>query len=256
MKAIAFWDAFALLVASRQCLAFHLYPPGNEAVTSRLLLSAHRSPVRPGPQAVRLQSALSDDAVPLADDESKVQKGLLVPNGGVGDGETFQPMESSLTEMVSEEDVADLRFRSTISSLFQASLVGTTTGFAVSVFKLSIEAVREVFFAREILVLHPELLAIIPSIGGLLVGALLLFGNFKPGLRGTVIEVDEDSEKPVRGLKERLNSQVNSLRKTAASIVTLGTGNSLGPEVRCWCGGLIAYPEAVVSRFFYVQLFL
>jgi hypothetical protein len=84
---------------------------------------------------------------------------------------------------------------------------------------------------------------LIPAIGGILVGLLLKFGEMPPGLRDTVKEVDLDSMRatnatPPDELLACINlppaSQRNDLgrfsRKALAATVTLGTGNSLGPE--------------------------
>ena len=96
---------------------------------------------------------------------------------------------------------------------------------------------------------------IIPILGAVGVALLNLTGEFSPGLKGVVEEVDEDSL-TYRDYKDIDNdndddddddgrSNINalgnndirlsrgplrSLRKAVAAIITLGTGNSLGPE--------------------------
>jgi hypothetical protein len=84
---------------------------------------------------------------------------------------------------------------------------------------------------------------LIPAVGGILVGILLTIGDMPPGLRDTVKEVDLDSMRATNAtlpveLLACINltpaSQRNDLarfsRKALAATVTLGTGNSLGPE--------------------------
>ena len=88
-------------------------------------------------------------------------------------------------ELVAIEKEEDLRFRSATYDLTQAAVVGIFTGLGVSVFKLSIEAVRGLFFEREILVNYPWLIAVIPGIGGPR-WSNSAFRKFPLGLRGTV----------------------------------------------------------------------
>ena len=149
-------------------------------------------------------------------------------------GETLlsEAPSSGDAELVARETEEELRFRSATYDLTQAAVVGIATGLGVSLFKLSIEAVRGLFFEREILVNYPWLIAIIPGIGGLIVGAILLLGDLPPGLRGTVAEVDKESSKATerRSTKDSLNLQLKALRKSFAAVMTLGTGCSLGPE--------------------------
>lgn len=125
-----------------------------------------------------------------------------------------------------------LKFRTTSYDLTQAAIVGVLTGFSVALFKLSIEAVRELCYTQPALDTYPLLSAVIPAAGGLVVGGLMLLGSFPPGLRGSVKEVDEDRG-PLRKFQDRTQTQLNAIRKSTAAVVTLGTGCSLGPEGPC-----------------------
>lgn len=110
--------------------------------------------------------------------------------------------------------------------LLLASLVGVSTGFSVAAFKLAIKMFQDASYGRSIFASCP---ASIPALGGLMVGALALFGPFRAGLRGTIEEVDEHSS-GVRGkYSKRLNNHLGYIHKIAASVITLGSGCSLGP---------------------------
>ncbi|KAL7444061.1 hypothetical protein ACHAXM_009276 [Skeletonema potamos] len=150
--------------------------------------------------------------------------------------------------------------------LSTAALIGIFTGTNIAVFKTAVELVREALYGDGIILpfINPSLwdelkgeeilifslriseilpIWLIPAIGGILVGLLLKFGEMPPGLRDTVKEVDLDSMRatnatPPDELLACINlppaSQRNDLgrfsRKALAATVTLGTGNSLGPE--------------------------
>ena len=123
---------------------------------------------------------------------------------------------------------------STGYELLQAGLVGSLTGVCVAIFKLSIEMVRTISYEQQdLLTAYPTLMALIPAFGGMVVGALLLAGGnqqaFPPGLRGTVQESDQTDPQTA----DNYLWQWNFLRKSTASVATLGTGNSLGPEGPC-----------------------
>jgi H+/Cl- antiporter ClcA len=127
----------------------------------------------------------------------------------------------------------DILFRTTSFDLFQAGIIGSMTGFCVAIFKLSIEHVREVCYSQPYFAQMPWLTALIPALGGVTVGALMLLGAFPPGLRGTVKNVDEEAKSPSRDMWTLVQKQLNFIRKSAASVFTLGTGCSLGPEGPC-----------------------
>jgi H+/Cl- antiporter ClcA len=151
------------------------------------------------------------------------------------------PTEGNSELLMEEQDEQDLaavgvnslKFRTTSYDLIQAAIVGSLTGFSVAIFKLSIEAVRGFCYQQPLLATYPTLIVFIPAAGGLAVGSLLLLGAFPPGLRGTVKEIDQEGGGPLRDLAARINTQLNFLRKSAAAVVTLGTGCSLGPEGPC-----------------------
>jgi hypothetical protein len=150
--------------------------------------------------------------------------------------------------------------------LSTAALIGILTGTNIAVFKTAVELVREGLYGDGIILpfVNPSLwdeikgddiliytlriseilpIWLIPAIGGILVGILLAFGDMPPGLRDTVKEVDLDSLRATNATPpdELLSCvsippapQRNDLgrfsRKALAATVTLGTGNSLGPE--------------------------
>lgn len=126
-----------------------------------------------------------------------------------------------------------LKFRPTAYDLFQAGIVGIFTGFSVALFKLSINAVKSLCYRQILFQTNPVLMVTVPAMGGAAVGVLMLLGDFPPGLRGTVIEVDKESQGTVQKLRDRVQTQFRFLRKSAAATVTLGTGCSLGPEGPC-----------------------
>ena len=118
-------------------------------------------------------------------------------------------------------------FRSDAYVLICAAIVGALSGWSVGLFKLSIEAVRQFAYGAD---LSAYLLPLIPALGGVFVGALSLPGAFPPGLRGTVTEVDDDSRRAAQGISQKVREPFSFLRKSLASVFTLGTGSSLGPE--------------------------
>ncbi|CAB9501631.1 Chloride channel protein CLC-e [Seminavis robusta] len=129
----------------------------------------------------------------------------------------------------------------TAYELTQSGFVGAITGLLVVAFKLSIEAVRSLFYEQDFLASHHSLLPLIPALGGAMVGLLLLSGgSFAPGLKGIVQQVDQEEQQQHPELSSSKNSiwdhlkvQADALRKSAAAIATLGTGCSLGPEGPC-----------------------
>jgi hypothetical protein len=113
--------------------------------------------------------------------------------------------------------------------LIPPALVGVSVGVAVAIFKLSVEGLREFSYGNYPLPSNPELLLLIPTFGGLLVGLIRLLGVLPPGLRETIEQVDEqDADRlPIGDFWQR---QADFFRKSFSSVLTLGTGNSLGPE--------------------------
>uniref|UniRef100_A0A7S2EG16 Chloride channel protein n=1 Tax=Trieres chinensis TaxID=1514140 RepID=A0A7S2EG16_TRICV len=114
-------------------------------------------------------------------------------------------------------------------------LVGMLSGLNISAFKLAIDFIRDLSYGSEFAEHFPVFC--IPVLGGLGVGALLLMGgDFPPGLRGVTREVDSDvvsfcavnNDEEDRGNTFSMAQRFS--RKSFAAVVTLGTGNSLGPE--------------------------
>jgi H+/Cl- antiporter ClcA len=118
--------------------------------------------------------------------------------------------------------------------LMEAGLVGILTGIFVAAFKLSIDFLRDFTYGSDALAGNLIAVALIPAAGGVLVGILKEIGasSFPPGLRGTIEAVDKSSraQLPKNLIEETATTQVNFFRKSLASVATLGTGNSLGPE--------------------------
>jgi hypothetical protein len=109
-----------------------------------------------------------------------------------------------------------------------AALVGIVSGLLVAAFKLSTENVRQFCYGEDFAA-FPSFL--IPALGGIIVSLLIVTGDFAPGLRGVIKEVDNESI-DLTSNSEKDIGWLRSLRKAVAAIFTLGTGNSLGPEVR------------------------
>lgn len=149
-------------------------------------------------------------------------------------GQSIPEQVPAVIDDVSDDDaVSALKFRYATYDLTCAAFVGILTGLLVAIFKLSIEAVRMASYSLDILDYFHEGAVFIPALGGLMVGLILLSGKLPPGLRGQASRVDEYSKGPVLDLQSRFAMQMQSLRKSAAAVFTLGTGNSLGPEGPC-----------------------
>jgi len=111
-------------------------------------------------------------------------------------------------------------------NLFASAIIGALGGFAVASFKLSIEELREILYMSSFAKNLP--IFFVPLLGGIGVSTLAaVFGEFPPGLRGTVKEIDTDSL-TISDASQWSPSRF--LSKPLAAICTLGTGCSLGPE--------------------------
>ena len=145
------------------------------------------------------------------------------------------PIASNAIDPVQREaaelTASPLKFRWAFNELVVSVVLGVLTGFSVAIFKLSIEAMRRGSYSLPFLANTPELMALIPAFGGVLVGIIAWLGAMPPGLRGQVAEIEDESAGPAIAVRERLTTQLNSWKKSAASVFTLGTGCSLGPEV-------------------------
>lgn len=176
---------------------------------------------------------------PKSEDNDKNEQSVI--NGGLPSSllqqQQQQQQQQSALPTLHERSTTpggnDILFRTTAFDLLLAGIVGSMTGLSVAIFKLSIEQVRTICYTQPFLAQSPWLTALIPALGGAAVGLLMLLGSFPPGLRGTVKDVDEEAQSPVRDFAALVIRQLNFIRKSAASVFTLGTGCSLGPEGPC-----------------------
>ena len=146
------------------------------------------------------------------------------------------------------------RFRLQIRIQGLAATVGLMGGVAVSGFKMGIETVRQACYTQGIPgVTSMPLTSYLPifavtSLGGIAVALLASMGAFPPGIRGEIDEVDDSSlsffdelhynednhgdEDTWQKKMDRFDPEYafGFVRKAFASIFTLGTGCSLGPE--------------------------
>jgi H+/Cl- antiporter ClcA len=171
-----------------------------------------------------------------------VPKDVVMASESLSDAasDEIPPVEDAgraLSDKAWEEEESALRFGHAFHDLSLAAVVGLVSGLMIALFKLSIEGVRRVFYEESWLVMYPWLIPLIPAMGGLLVGILLLMGSFPPGLRDRVEEVDEAAAKltstPRLSVTAIAQRRISALRKSLAAVITLGTGCSLGPEGPC-----------------------
>ena len=148
---------------------------------------------------------------------------FLSPEQTIGDA-TGSIQQCAIVD-AGPRDNRTIRYHAAVT-FFASAIIGIMSGFAVSIFKLSIESLREVMYGTSFAEHCP--VALIPAIGGVGVALLMLVGEFSPGLRGTAQEVDTISLNTESD--ERFTNGARFLRKPLAAIFTLGTGNSLGPE--------------------------
>ncbi len=107
-------------------------------------------------------------------------------------------------------------------TLLLALVVGATTGLGVSLFKLSIDEVRQFAYSLDLVQYHASAFqaAFIPAVGGLIVSLLALTGEFSPGIRGHVAEVDADC---LSNRQVEIKSPLRYLRKSSAAVVSRDT---------------------------------
>jgi len=189
------------------------------------------------------------------EDEKKESAGLRV-----GAKKLIQRLSSKkkIKKISSSEVYDERKFRLQIRIQGLAAMVGLMAGVAVSAFKMGIETVKEVCYTQGLPGLTSgPLVSFLPvfavtTLGGIAVATLAAFGAFPPGIRGEIDEVDDASlaffdELHYRG-EDGSNETGNEdtwemkmerfdpryafgfVRKAFASIFTLGTGCSLGPE--------------------------
>ena len=149
------------------------------------------------------------------------------------------------------------KFRSQLRVQGIALMVGLLSGTAVSLFKMGIAAVKTFCYTSGAYGLDAPLVSFLPvfaitSLGGISVAILAALGAFPPGIRGEIDEVDDSSLSffdELRNCDEEMKNNnggneswekklhrfdpsyaLGFFRKALASIFTLGSGCSLGPE--------------------------
>lgn len=154
---------------------------------------------------------------------------------------------------VSSDVYDERKFRLQIRIQGLAATVGLMSGVAVSGFKMGIETIRKACYTNGVEGFTAPLVSYLPvvaitTLGGIAVAILASSGSFPPGVRGEIDEVDdaslsffdevhyngdntgnEDTWKKKMDRFEPLYA-LGFVRKAFASIFTLGTGCSLGPE--------------------------
>jgi len=138
-----------------------------------------------------------------------------------------QPLLAGMEERMGKVSAINERSRLEVYLLLQAALIGILGGAAVALFKTGIEETRHLVYGAEF---ASQISPLIPAFGGLVVGSLALAGSFPPGLKGSIRETDNDSRRVVSGNLRAPRHPFGFVRKTLASVATLGTGSSLGPE--------------------------
>jgi len=167
----------------------------------------------------------------------------------------FKQLSTRKKRKTRTTDVYDERkFRLQIRIQGLAATVGLMGGVAVSGFKMGIETVRQACYTHGVpgvtslpLTSYLPLFAV-TTLGGLAVAILASMGSFPPGVRGEIDEVDDASlaffdelhynernhgdEDTLQRKRDRFDPRYafGFVRKAFASIFTLGTGCSLGPE--------------------------
>ena len=117
---------------------------------------------------------------------------------------------------------------STVWFLIRASLIGLLTGGMIVVYKLSIARLAELFFDDLAGILpNPAFywpLALYPILGSIVVCTLIYFvgSDICDGIESIAASVEEDKDKQYKPLKQ--------VGRLIASIFTLASGISLGPE--------------------------
>jgi len=183
-----------------------------------------------------------DFPVPLKESEESLKKKNI--NNGI------KPALSSkkTTKTAGIDFYDEQRFRTQFKIQGLAVMVGLMAGVAVSGFKMMIETIKEVCYTSGGFGFDRPLTSFLPifaitALGGLVVAVLASFGAFPPGIRGEIDEVDNaslsffDNDETMnddtwKNKMDRfsLKYALGFVRKAFASIFTLGTGCSLGPE--------------------------
>jgi len=167
----------------------------------------------------------------------------FLPNNKVVDNISLQNISSDQKRTLPDEIF-----------LLYSIILGALTGMAVSAFKLNINNVRDLLFGDFLSLLYLQfkspapmlasaLIVIIPLTGAAGVCILrFIFKEFPPGLVGQIDEVE----------KEKPFNMKSFFGKIVAAAVTLGSGNSLGPEGPSVEIGVSA--SRLLSEFFNLSL--
>lgn len=154
----------------------------------------------------------------------------------------LQSSKADSSDSPPETDIQ--RFRCASYLLLQAAGVGVLSGWSVGLFKIMIDAVKHLCYGSlpQRISAKLILLPLIPAIGGLFVATLRnLGGGFPAGMKETIVAVDEQHGEsnsrttadlprlPAASYRPFLH-QFRFIKKMLASVITLGTGCSLGPE--------------------------
>ena len=200
----------------------------------------------------------------LVDETDETESSSVSSSGEITKKKGFRSGAKNLIQRLSSKkkrkkitatDVYDERkFRLQIRIQGLAATVGLMAGVAVSGFKMGIETVRQACYTQGITGLTSLPLTsflpvfVITTLGGIAVAILTSLGAFPPGVRGEIDEVDDASlsffdelhySKDSNGNDDTLKKKLDRfdpvyalgfVRKAFASIFTLGTGCSLGPE--------------------------
>jgi len=185
---------------------------------------------------------------PLLQETNNKNKYLLVDDKNLINqlGSKKKRKDISLAADVDIYDENRLRAQLQIQGL--AVTVGLLAGTAVSSFKMGIERILELCYTTGGFGIELPLVSYLPvfvitSLGGIAVSIFAALGAFPPGIRGLVDEVDDaslsffdelhyDNNDSWEKKLKRFNPSYafGFVRKALASIFTLGTGCSLGPE--------------------------
>ena len=227
MAVIVSWIFVSLVLLFPKTMAFAPRTPHHGIEIRPLLRSSSRITARQGlsQEEIDILSNSGDVADHQGSNDEQAN-----PNHYDASVSTNNPNQA-ITLVEEENDEIRTRFGSAAFVLTQAALIGVGSGWCVGIFKLAIDAVRQ-FSYGSVHSSSPQLL-LIPALGGVVVGILSLYGSFPPGLRGTVKGVDDSARKPrLPGFQFFAvgTKALQFVRKALAAIITLGTGNSLGPE--------------------------
>ncbi|KAL1559215.1 chloride channel protein CLC-e [Salvia divinorum] len=155
---------------------------------------------------------------------------LCINNGGGAEDEQAQPIITSSPPVLKQQDDNELPELLQLgnSAILPACFVGLFTGIAIVLFNYTVHEIRDLSWgeipARGATWLREEPIetkwgrvVLVPAVGGLIVSLLnMIRTSLEDSADGTATSNIKSALKPIL--------------KTAAACVTLGTGNSLGPE--------------------------